>query len=162
MLGAKYYIFHGPRLMSYDENQWPMIVTRMKLLAELANEYNISIAQENVSWCVSSQVEFIKYLNQQNIHNLYFTLDNKQAVKSMTDSTLLIKVMGDKLVNVHISDIKKPQSGIFPLQGDFDFNTFFEELKCNNYKGPVMIEVYGKFIPEDLEKEFKHFKELYF
>lgn len=162
ILGAKYYNFHGPRLVSSPVNQWPMIIDRMRKITDIAKEYDIGISQENVSWCVSGKMEFVEFLKGEKIENLYYTLDNKQAVKSLVDPTKLAKVMGTDLVNVHISDIKEKDVGIFPGFGNFEFDDFFINLKELKYTGPVFIEVYGKYLPHDLKGEFKKFKLKYF
>ncbi|SET21891.1 sugar phosphate isomerase/epimerase family protein [Anaerobranca gottschalkii] len=157
ILNGKYYVFHGPRLMSFTKDQWDFVIKRTKLLVSLAKEYNIRIAQENVSWCLSSNLQFLQYLKEK-VEGLYFTYDNKQGVKSLLDSKDILKVMAESLVNVHISDVNGRDMGIFPGHGSFDFNNLFEELEKINYTGPVIIEVYGKYLPPNIKEEMEKFK----
>lgn len=160
-LGAKYYVFHGPRMMSFAKEDWAGIVERMDELIQLAKQYNITIAQENVSWCVSGNLDFIKYLKA-NLENIYFTFDNKQAHKSGVDPVELIHLMGERLVNVHISDIKGKEVGIFPGSGEYDFRRLLDKLRDIKYGGPIFIEVYGKYLPMNLKIEFDFFKNKFF
>jgi sugar phosphate isomerase/epimerase len=161
ILKGKYYVFHGPRLMSFTKEKWDFVIERIRILTALAQQYGIGIAQENVSWCLSSNLQFLQYLKGENIENLYFTYDNKQGVKSLLKPNDILDVMGERLVNVHISDVNGKDMGVFPGHGDFDFKDLFQGLKKINYTGPIIIEVYGKYLPQNLPEEIKSFKKMF-
>ena len=61
----------------------------MKFIIEIFNELTyiaceegIKLAQENVSWCMSSDFRIFNMLKERCKYPLYFTLDIKQAYKA--------------------------------------------------------------------------------
>lgn len=162
MLRAPHYVFHGPRKMTFNENQWDFVIERLEIITNMAKKHGVKITQENVSWCLSGDEKFLEYIKSKNIDNLFFTFDNKQAAKSNVDFLKILDIMAEKIVNAHISDIDKEKMGIFPGQGSFDFQRLFQKLKSIKYNGPLFIEVYGKYLPYDLEKQIGNFRNLHF
>lgn len=141
-LGAACYTFHGMKYKDFDNINKDLICDVYKRLTYIAGENNIKLAQENVSWCMSSDFNYLKFLNDKDIENLFFTFDIKQAYKAKKDPYEYIKIMNRKLINFHINDRDNKNVCLLPLRGNVDYKKIFKELKNVNYSGNLIIEVY--------------------
>ena len=89
---------------------------------------------------------------------LYFTLDIKQAYKANKTPLEYIKVMGEKLINLHVNDKNDKNICLLPGDGDVDFSELKKGLMAVEYKGNAIIEVYNEnFITYDEIKKSKLF-----
>ena len=145
MLGAKYLTFHGERLTSESKIDNPE-VKKKKIecyhrLCSIAKEFDITVAQENVAWCKSSNPEYLKRLYE-DVPELRYTLDLKQGCRAGHLWTDYYNIIYDRLENIHINDFDENRSCLLPSEGSFDYTEFFKRLKKDNYKGDVIIEVY--------------------
>ncbi len=143
MLGAKYLTFHGERFTSGSKSD---SIEERKIecyhrLCSAAKEFDITIAQENVAWCKSSNPEYLKILYE-NVPELKYTLDLKQGHRAGHLWTDYYNIIHDRLENIHINDFDEKHSCLLPNEGSFDYTEFFKRLKNDNYKGDVIIEVY--------------------
>lgn len=144
-LGARYFTLHGDRnlygnIKNIDMNLHIDVLGR---LADVASEFGIKIAQENVSWCVSQNPEYLKILKDNLGSKIGFTLDIKQAYRAKRDVYEYMSVMGDRLLNVHISDNDEQNFCLLPCFGSFDFKKFLKKLKEISYNGALICEVYS-------------------
>lgn len=142
MLGASYYTFHGARLQDMDLNNIKHIMDIYKMLSYTALEHGIKLCQENVSWCMSSNLEFLSMLKEECKSEIYFTLDIKQAYKAGVDPLKYIGVMGKDLKNLHLNDRDDNHVCLLPGHGNVDFGSIKEGLEAVNYCGSGIIEVY--------------------
>lgn len=145
MLGAKYFTLHGDRnlyrkIENIDMNLHIDVLNR---LADVALEYGIIITQENVSWCVSENPEYIKMLKEKLGNKIGFTLDVKQAYRAKRDLYEYMTVMGDRLLNVHISDNNSESSCLLPCFGTMNYEKFIKKLEEISYNGALICEVYS-------------------
>lgn len=141
-LGASYYTFHGmrytdPKLLNND-----FIAGIYYQLIDICNKYNIKLAQENVSWCMSGDIEFLSMLKEKCGGKLFFTLDIKQAYKAKVEPEKYIRVMGNSIVNLHINDKNAKNVCLLPGKGNVDYKKLFSRLKDVRYSGDAIIEVY--------------------
>ncbi|WHH59057.1 sugar phosphate isomerase/epimerase [Petroclostridium sp. X23] len=145
ILGAQYFTFHGSRRdMTTDHYDYARFGSEMTYLAELAREYNIILAWENVFWCQSGCPSFVEQALQHiRSDNLKFTLDIKQANKSGVDPTQYIHVMKNRVANVHINDADSENVCLLPGEGKVDLKAIINLLKKYEYSGDFIIEVYG-------------------
>lgn len=141
-LGAVCYTFHGPRLQDINAINKKLIIDIYNKLIYTALENNIVLAQENVSWCISSKLDFISLIKEKCDSNLFFTMDIKQAYRAGINPLDYIDIMGDKLINFHINDRDEKHSCLLPLDGKVDYSKIFHELQGIKYKGNIIIEVY--------------------
>lgn len=143
-LGAKYYTFHGPALMKITHKLPPMneFGPKVRTLTEIAADYDLKIAYENVHWCYYRFPEFITELSKY-APLLATTLDVKQARQSNYDYRDYIKAMGKRLSTVHVLDFKEDGSMTLPTNGVFDYAELFERVYDVNPDANVMIEVYS-------------------
>ena len=72
-----------------------------------------------------------------------FTLDIKQACRAKIPLSDYIDAMGERLLNVHISDNNVENSCLLPGDGTLDFRKFVEKLLKIGYSGALILEVYS-------------------
>lgn len=143
-LGAVCYTFHG---MKYQD----MSTINKKLIADIYNELTyialdngIKLAQENVSWCMSSDLNFLEFLKESCKYDLRFTFDIKQAYRANIEPYKYINVMGEKITNFHINDKSEKNTCLLPGKGNVNYSDIFKLLEKNNYSGSGIIEVYSE------------------
>ncbi|MCY6484440.1 sugar phosphate isomerase/epimerase [Clostridium aestuarii] len=142
-LGAKYYTFHGIRKIDTRFLNDEFIIEIYNELIYISSEIGIKLAQENVSWCMSSQISFLEMLQERCKYPLNFTLDIKQAYKAGIPIEEYIKVMNENIVNFHINDRDDKNQCLLPGTGDVNYKKIFSDLKEVKYKGMGIIEVYS-------------------
>jgi len=146
ILGAKYFTFHGDRTLTGGRSVHQTPIERhsevLFRLANAAKEHGILIAQENVSWCTSADPAYIRGLRENLGDVIGYTLDLKQARRANIPWQAYADAMGDRIVNLHISDVKGDKTSLLPGCGDFDYIEFYRFLKKFGYKGDSIIEVY--------------------
>ena len=145
IMGAKTYVFHGPpvRANAKPELDYRWIGEITSNLCDIAGEYGVKFAWENVHWCWFSFPEFAtRMMEHVRSDNLYFTLDIKQAIRSERDPFDFIRQMGNRLINVHACDFDGDGNLYLPGQGSFDFKRLRQELDKVGYQGPIILEVY--------------------
>jgi len=158
LLGANCYVFHGPlRVTGSDRAR---LVQGLAQVAQEAARWGIALALENVSWCAGWEPEVFTWLNGQGIANLYYTFDSKQARRSGFSAEAFLTAMGNRLVNVHLSDWSQVGSGLLPGQGEEDFQRLGALLQ--NYQGPVLLEVYGSWVKSaaQLREGWRHLRKI--
>lgn len=152
--GARFLTLHGERKVPLglpprrdDEQRRFDIYHR---LCERAARWGMEIAQENVAWCKSYEPEFLRRLYD-NVPELKFTLDLKQAERAGRAWGDYVDAVGDRIVNLHISDRTDERDCMLPGTGAFRFRALFERMKQLNYSGAALIEVYSRDYQERSE-----------
>ncbi|MDL2234890.1 sugar phosphate isomerase/epimerase [Christensenellaceae bacterium OttesenSCG-928-L17] len=164
-LGATCYVMHGPAGMygAAKNVQLERIGPMLQKLCERAGEHGITIAWENVSWCLFSRPEVGKeLLAATGADDLRFTLDVKQAARSGYAPEDYVRAMGGRLMNVHLCDyLLREGGGIYPRlpgKGVCDYTALRAALQEVNYKGPAFLEVYSDLYEEEeaLQESFAY------
>jgi sugar phosphate isomerase/epimerase len=91
---------------------------------------------------MSSNLNFLSFLNESCKHPVYFTLDIKQAYKAFIEPEKYIDVMGKNIVNFHVNDRDEKHICMLPGKGTVDYNKIVSKLKSMEYDGMAIIEVY--------------------
>lgn len=144
LLDADCYTFHGMRDIDKKSLNMDFILDIYNKLIYTAADIGIKLAQENVSWCISSDLQLLKCLKENCKYPLYFTLDIKQAYKAGIEPEKYIDVMGERIINFHINDRNSEKLCLLPGKGDVDIKAIGEKLKSTGYKGCGIIEVYSE------------------
>ncbi|MBQ2897527.1 MAG: sugar phosphate isomerase/epimerase [Clostridia bacterium] len=144
-LGASYYTFHGNRNIQsnnyFSYREYSLVFTS---LARIARECGGLLAWENVSWCQSGSVDFLKNCMQYlDYRDFGFTLDLKQALRSNESIEDYISVMKGNLVNVHVSDYNDASTCVLPGDGKRNFEEVLSLLNRFNYDKALILEVYS-------------------
>lgn len=145
ILGAKHITFHGPSRKWFDNEASELmeISGEMDSLAETAALSGVSLAWENVYWCLSHDPALMQQVMEGvTSDNINFTLDLKQANRSRVPVERYLEIMEKRLVNVHINDYSPGSMCLLPGQGQVDFPRLYETLDRAGYRGPFIIEVY--------------------
>lgn len=143
LLGANCYTFHGMRLGPNEFVSKELVHDVYNNLTYIAGENEIKLAQENVSWCMSSDVKYLKDLKYNCKYPIYFTFDIKQAYKAGVGPLEYLDVMDTSLINFHINDRDDNHVCLLPGDGNVDFQGIFNKIKSINYKGNAIMEVYS-------------------
>ncbi len=160
-LGARYYIMHGPASMhgTVKNMEFSRIGPIVKELCETALSYGITLAWENVSWCLFHWPDFaLRLTDAAKTEALHFTLDLKQAARSGFEPQAYIAAIGKcgagRLANVHVCDYAKEQGRVRPAlpgKGQCDFRAVRLALNEIQYTGPAFLEVYSDLYDTDEE-----------
>lgn len=145
VFGASYFTFHGELLRARGLPPAQAEARRFetyRALCARAAQYGICFTQENVSWCKSSDLMFLKKLYD-NVPELRYTLDIKQAHRAGHTWEDYVDTVGDRIVNLHISDYTERTDYLLPGQGTVDFSALFRRLEDRGYRGDALIEVYS-------------------
>ena len=144
-LGANYFTFHGELLRTRGLPPAKAEERRYETYHELcarAASCGITFTQENVSWSKSGDLTFLRGLYQ-HVPELRYTLDIKQARRAGLDWNDYVDVVGDRIVNLHISDYHAQSDCLLPGQGQVDFKALFTRMNNLGYQGDALIEVYS-------------------
>ncbi len=143
ILGASCYTFHGLRLTDMGEIDFKLIYEVYNTLTYIAGENGIKLAQENVAWCMSSNLQYLNMIKTNTKYPLYFTFDIKQAYKTKIHPFKYLDIMDRSLINFHVNDRDEKNICLLPGDGNVDFISIFDKIKSHNYSGNAIIEVYG-------------------
>lgn len=143
LLGAECYTFHGMRRQDLSFINFKFIVEIYNELIYTAMEEGIKLSQENVSWCMSSDIDFLKMLKEECKYPIYFTFDIKQSYKAGIDPEKYIDIMDKNIINFHINDRDEHNLCLLPGKGSVDYKQLFHKLKEKGYNGAGIIEVYS-------------------
>lgn len=144
-LGASYFTFHGELLHTRGLPPSRAEESRFETYRELcrrASACGIAFAQENVSWCRSSDIAFLCALYD-NVPELRYTFDIKQARRARLGWRDYVEAVGDRIVNLHISDYSEKADCMLPGLGNADFRAMFARLDQLGYRGSAIVEVYS-------------------
>jgi sugar phosphate isomerase/epimerase len=142
IIGAKAYTFHGLVKRPHRNMTWKDVVYIYEKMVDEAGSRGIALAQENVSWCLSGDLEYLKRLKDSVKGPLKFTLDVKQAVKAGHSPYEYLDIYGEDLANLHLNDNDVGNTCLLPGRGTFDLESLVKKVKNLGYKGPGIIEVY--------------------
>jgi sugar phosphate isomerase/epimerase len=145
--GAEIMVFHGANKNSGRPDK--LYLERYSELCELAERYGVTVAQENIAYCKSSDLDFL--VKMKNELNTKFTLDMKQALRSGFSAFELLDQLGESIVHIHASDSKEAADCLPIGKGSFDFAGFFAKLKEQGYDKGVILELYRENFSDSAE-----------
>lgn len=150
-LGADIFVLHGAILSTKCSDE--RYFERYSMLMDVAEEYGVTIAQENISYCKSKDLDFLDNLRKNCGNRTKFVLDIKQAVRTGISPFEIINRLGRDIIHVHISDNRENADCLPVGEGSFDFEKLVCELKKLDYNGALFIELY--------RNNYKEYSELY-
>ena len=125
-LGAKIFVLHGAILSSKCPPEH--YVKQFRLLAETGRKYGVTVAQENVSYCLSGDLEFLKMMKRELGGYARFVLDLKQVRRAHGDTFEYIRALGENIVHLHISDGSVERDCLPVGHGEFDFRRLMQGM----------------------------------
>lgn len=145
-LGARYFTLHGDRAFKGISDDFCKLTERnaetLRTLSRIAKKYGVTVCLENVSWCKSANISYVKAVYDA-VPEIGFTLDLKQARRAGVSVYEYIEAMGNRIKNIHVSDFDDTSDCLPPGEGKFDFGEFLAKIKDMGYTGDVLIEVYS-------------------
>lgn len=139
-LGADMFVFHGARNFLPMEAQF--YFERFACLRDIARQFGVRLCQENIARCHSGSVSFIKEMKQE-LPDVDFVLDIKQALRAKTAALEMLEAMGKNLAHVHISDHNADCDCLALGDGVLDTKQFIEQLKGSGFNKAVILELYS-------------------
>lgn len=147
VLDAKLFVLHGAILSAKCNDE--RYIDRFMRLTDIAKDFGITIVQENISYCKSSDIDFLKMLK--NECDAKFVLDIKQAVRSGISPIKIIEALGDSILHIHASD-NGENGDCLPIgKGSFDFPSLISALNGIDYNGALLVELYRNNFGEPAE-----------
>lgn len=141
-LGARIFVLHGAILSSGCTV--PHYLKQFRMLSEAGREFGVTVAQENVSYCLSGDLEFLKTMKRELGDHASFVLDLKQARRSGDDPLEYIDALGTSVVHCHLSDANADCDCLPIGKGSFDFALFAKKLLSVGYDGAFIVELYRR------------------
>lgn len=139
-LGAKVFVLHGA--ISSSKCTHEHYIRQFKTLSEAGREYGITVAQENVHYCMSGKLEFLKMMKRELPDNAKFVLDLKQVRRSGENPFDYIDALGDSIVHCHVSDGNDTYDCLPIGKGMFDFPLFVKIIRSVGFNGAFIVELY--------------------
>lgn len=139
-LGAKIFVLHGA--FKTGTCTYERYIERYWRLFQLGREFGITVAQENVAYCLSSKIDLLTEMSRQLGDDVAFVLDIKQATRSGISPFELLDKLGNKIRHIHISDNDEEHDCLPINSGSFDFKLLVSRLKAINYNGALILELY--------------------
>ena len=159
-LGARFFVLHGAGLNSRctDEFYFEQYIK----LCEAAEGFGVTVSQENVAYCKSARIDFLRKLKEKCEGKARFVLDIKQAVRSGVSPSELIDVLGSDITHVHVSD-NREKADCLPIgKGTFDLKALKRKCIDAGIDGAMLIELYRNNYgePEELVQGVKFLSEI--
>lgn len=148
-LGARCYVMHGAATLAGAAKNLEIerVAPVFSELCAMAEEHGVTLALENVSYCVFCTPEYGRLLRERTGDRLHYTLDVKQAARSGFDPLRYVEAVGERIVNVHLCDYERLPNGRLrwrmPGQGACNLPALAAALRARGYAGPAFVEVYS-------------------
>lgn len=149
ILDAQILVWHGPhRNQVATEEGWERFIALTRDLARACGEAGITLGIENVSYgalaLVRNVVTFATRLAETGgQHQVGFVFDPFQAAEAGANPFMMVAAMGNRIVNVHVSDFRGQSPAarhLLPGDGDLPWSALVRAIAGSGYAGPIMIE----------------------
>ena len=148
-LGAEVLVWHGPlRKDVATDDGWERFIALTHELAKACGAAGITLAIENVSRGALAQVrhvvKFATRLGEIGTQReIGFVFDPFQAAEAGANPFMMLAAMGNRIVNVHISDYRTSDPSarhLLPGDGTLPWSALLRAVAGSGYAGPLMIE----------------------
>jgi len=148
-LGATVLVWHGPnRTQVASEEGWERFIALSRDLAGECGAAGITLGIENVSYGplarVRDVVNFATRLEDLGTQReIGFVFDPFQAAEAGANPFMMLAAMGNRVVDVHISDYREHDRAVrhlLPGDGDLPWSALLRSIAGSGYSGPIMIE----------------------
>ena len=145
--GVPTLVWHGAtKAEGSAPDGWTRFVAMTERLAGICASAGITLAIENVSWCILSQVRDVIKLNEAlktmpHARSVGFTFDSFQALESGANPFMMLAAMDGRLANVHLSDASAHGlRHLLPGQGEIPWSALIKAIATTGFAGPMNIE----------------------
>lgn len=148
IVGARVLVWHGPNRRDVANRQnWQRFIKETRKLAAQCRANGITLALENVGRCALGQVRdvtaFARELADFEDDSIGFVFDPYQAAEAGANPFMMLAAMGNRVVNVHVSDWIESDPGqrhLPPGDGDLPWPAITRAIAGSGYEGPLIIE----------------------
>ena len=141
-LEAKIVVLHGDNTKPDKAIEETEYFERFLKLSNIAKNYGVILAQENVNLFRSESIDFIKRMKNELKDDVSFVFDIKQAIRAKQDPFEFCKAMGKNLIHLHLNDHTENKDCVLPLKGKMDYKYLIDILGNIDYSGDFIVEVY--------------------
>jgi sugar phosphate isomerase/epimerase len=148
-LGADVLVWHGARSGQVIEPEgWEAFIEMTAELADACGRAGVTLGLENVSWCALATVRDVVRMatRMEEIappEHLGFVFDPFQAMRADANPFMILAAMGNRLVNVHISDYSEDEpdrNHLPPGDGTLPWSALLRAIAGSGYRGPMIVE----------------------
>jgi sugar phosphate isomerase/epimerase/predicted metal-dependent hydrolase len=148
-VGASVLVWHGiDRAMHRSDDDWERFIELTGELTAECAEAGIILGLENVSSCILATVRDVARFATRlgeigGKDRVGFVFDPFQAVEAGANPFMVLAAMGNRVVNVHISDASESNLAarhLPPGDGDLPWSALLRAIAGSGYRGPLMIE----------------------
>jgi len=148
-VGAKVLVWHGARRKQVEtEEGRERFLALTRELAGECGEAGITLGLENHAISALAQVRDVVDLAKRlgdigSQREIGFVFDPFQAAEAGANPFMMLAAMGNRIVNVHISDYSEENPGLRhlpPGDGDLPWSALIRAIAGSGYSGPMMIE----------------------
>ncbi len=155
-LHARYVIMHGGKPNGTMDNHG--YFDRFARVAEVVKQNGATLLQENVVNFRAGSLEALEDMSNYLGDSVSFCLDVKQSLRGGYSPYDVLRLLGNKIKHLHLSDSNEKYDCMLPLDGNFDFKLFLDTAKQCGYTGDAVIEVYRNAFDEPQELFDSHKK----
>ncbi|MCC6790741.1 MAG: DUF309 domain-containing protein [Thermomicrobiales bacterium] len=148
-LGARAIVWHGlSRQEATGPAAWEPFLRSTEMLAAHCAGAGVTLAIENVSWCVISSVRDVltfagRIPELGTPGSIGFAFDPFQAAEAGANAFMILAAMEGALVDVHLSDFREDATNhrhLPPGDGDLPWPALIRAIATAGYDGPMMVE----------------------
>lgn len=154
-LGADFVVMHGgkPNAVLDDEGYFE----RFEKIAEIVRQNGAQLLQENVVKYRAGNLQVLKNMKEYLGEKAAFCLDIKQCIRGGYSPFDSLRVLGDSVKHIHISDNTPENDCMLLSDGNFDFNKFFALCREVGFGGTAILEVYRSAIKTESDLYSSYF-----
>lgn len=147
-VGASVLVWHGPNRTEVQSPEgWERFIEETLAITAQCADAGITLAIENVGRSALGQVRditaFAKHLGEFDERAFGFVFDPFQAAEAGANPFMMLAAMGNRVVNVHISDwleADPSQRHLAPGDGDLPWPALTRAIAGSGFEGPLIIE----------------------
>lgn len=137
-LGAEFYILSGAPAGTVRTE---IYCERFQMLAEAGKQFGITVTQQNVSRFECGNLRFLQAFCRILGDDAKITFDTKQAVRSRIDLDEAVRLIGNHIVHLHLSDHGERGDCLRIGQGRFRIVPFLQSLREKGFGGSAVLEL---------------------
>jgi len=156
-LGARVVVWHGPKRSEVAApGGWERFLAVADERSRACAAAGLALGVENVSWCalattreVAAFAARLEELDPERTGRIGFVFDPFQAAEAGQNPFMTLAAMGDRVLDVHLSDIDEADPAgrhLPPGEGDLPWPALLRAIG-GAYRGPLMLEgVVGELV----------------
>ena len=137
-LGAQFYILHGAPSGSVRPE---IYCERFQMLSEAGKAFGVTVTQGNVYRHESLSLRFLRDFCRILGDDARLTFDTREAVRAGIDIGEAVRLLGSRIVHLHLSDHGERGDSLRLGQGRFGIAPFLQSLREKGFDGTAVLEL---------------------